>query len=169
METTKVDLEAQKKDEERPFVVWDTYEITKHQVEFLREEDPELSEDDAWQDAQGDVDLFDHEWEYITEYLTEKMQEIGEGFWFASVEDFGWRNLSGTKKFTAEDGNTLLREVLPDCECMFRIFLREDKEDGKHFYIHNFHHDSPMGESYYIYPLSSAKFYDEEDEEQEEE
>jgi len=158
---------VEKEEKELPFIVWDTCEIIEHQVEFLREEDESLSEDDAWQQAQQDVDLFDHEWEYITDYLTEKMEEIGKGFWLASVEDFGWRNLSGTKKFTAEDGKALLREVLPDCECMFRVFLREDKEDGKRFYIHNFHHDSPMGESYYVYPISAAKFYGEEEEQDE--
>ena len=169
MEQESVNSQESKKEEEpKPFIGWDTCQIAQHHADFLREEDPKLSESDAFTRAQGDCDLFEHEWEYISEYLTEKMEEVGEGYWGVSIDDFGWRNQSLKGVFEAKDGKTFLQKVLPDCECTFDIYER-DHEDGKMFYIHNFHHDSPMGESYYVYPISAAKFHGEEEEEGEEE
>ena len=161
MEQESVNSQESEK-EPLAYVMWEPLEIAKHHAEFLREEDPELSEDDAFDRAYGDTYLYEHEWDYLLEALTEKMGEINEGgFWLVSIDDFGWRNLSGTKKFKAEDGKTFLREILPDCDCIFKIFVR-DTDDGKMFYILNYHHDSPMGESYYVYPISESSFHGEE-------
>ena len=152
------------------YLIWDTCEVAKYHAEYLREENPELSEDKALEQAFGDADLYDHEWDYLLEALTEKMGEInGGGHWFVSIDDFGWRNQSLRGKFKADDGKAFLHKVLPDCECMFHIFVNDAEGGGKMFYIKNWHHDSPMGESYYVWPISEAKFHGEEEEEGEEE
>jgi len=65
--------------------------------------------------------------------------------WVVSVKGFGWRNLDGLKAFTAENGQELLKEVLPKTDCTFIIF-----KDGKNgIKIQNFHHDSPIGNEWY--------------------
>lgn len=153
--------------ERLPYVAWDTCDIAQHQANHLREEDPGLSEEDALHQAHGDQDLYDHEWEWVVDSLTEKMKEIGEeGFWHVSIDDFGWRDISMRGVFEADDGKAFLSKVLPDCDCTFQIFVR-DADAGKMFYIRNWHHDSPMGESYYVHPISEAKFHGEEEEEEE--
>jgi len=151
------------------YAAWDTCDIAKYHAEYLREEDPELSEDEALERAFSDQDLYEHEWDYLLESLTEKIGEINEeGYWFVSIDDFGWRNQSLRGMFEADDGKTFLQKVLPNCDCTFRIYVRDAEDGGKMFYIHNFHHDSPMGESYYVWPISAAKFHGEDEEGEEE-
>lgn len=166
MEQESVNSQESAKEEPRPYATWEPLEIAKYHAEHLREEDPEISEDDAFDQAYADQDLYDHEWDYLLGSLTEKMGEINkDGYWHASVDNFGWRNLSGCKTFKAEDGKEFLSAVLPDCECIFHIFVTDDvQRGGKMFYIKNWHHDSPMGESYYVWRLSEAKFLGEEEE-----
>jgi len=91
----------------------------------------------------------DLDWDIFTEELTSLMNNNTE--WEARVNDFGWRNLDGTKTFTACDGRELLSEILPNTECNFYIF-----KYYKGFKIRNYHHDSPMGnEYYYIRPVTT--------------
>lgn len=92
----------------------------------------------------------DFEWEDITESLTSEMNRKNpSGMWEASVENFGWRSVSGTKpKFRADNGQDLLFKILPETDCHFKIF---DIRRG--FKINNAHHDKPMGgELYFILP-----------------
>jgi hypothetical protein len=77
------------------------------------------------------------------------MKMVNEGTsWWAKVENFGWRSMSGFKAFTAESGEEFLREILPDTDCQFRIYDYEF--DGrKGFKVQNYHHDSPVGNEWY--------------------
>jgi len=77
------------------------------------------------------------------------------GWWYAEAHNFGWRKLDGHKTFRAGAGEKLLRQILPDTECTFRVY---DYAGGRGFAINNFHHDSPVGkEWYYVEPLDHAE------------
>lgn len=153
--TTTVNTEQS---EPRPFIVWDTCEIAQNHVESLKEEDPELDEDQAFSDACADSWLYESEWDYITEFLTEKMKEINpdDRNWYCEAAGMGWRKRNGHKTFHATTGQELLRAILPDTECTFQIYLKQNESDGeKYLYIVNSHHDA-MGEVYEIYLEGTA-------------
>jgi len=140
---------------ERPFLEWNTLQITEDNSLEVKaraaEEGKTLTDDEAFDIAAADEDIFRFEWENLTDELTVIMKELdteASCFWYANVENFGWRSTSGHKAFLADDGRTLLQEILPKTPCVFKIFKREGC-----LAIQNFHHDSPMGkEFYYVYP-----------------
>ena len=139
---------------DKPDFVWDTYEITKNQADFLIESGECDEEDEAFNQARQDSDLITFERERLTEALTEKLQEINpDGYWHAEVSNFGWRNQDGHKQFIADDGQTFLREVLPETDCTFRIYF-VDKE----IRIQNFHHDSPVGNEWYTITCDQSAY-----------
>ena len=134
------------------YLVWDTCSIAQGQAEYLmeqaKEEGRELSDDEAFQDACGDQDLYDIEWRDLCDNLTKLMNRINpDGYeWHCAVKNFGWRHQDGYKDFRAEDGKKLLQEVLPKTDCTFKIF-----DNGDHIAINNAHHDAPCGgEMYFI-------------------
>lgn len=152
---------AEKQEEEKPNIVWDTSEIYSREVEYLQSQEYAdgmelekcLTESEAESMAQGDSDIYENEWDYITDHLAELMREINpdERPWHCDVEGFGWRNLNGYKEFETMNPSKFLGEILPDTDCIFSIYTREGEGgEGRIFYILNFHHDSPMGESYYV-------------------
>jgi len=106
----------------------------------------------------NDPDLFQFHWEGLCECLTEKMQEYNpDGYWSCAAKNFGWRNLNGFKVLEAQDGQTLLKEILPKTDCTFYIH----RYGYKGFAIQNYHHDSPVGnEWYYIRKIPEQKYYD---------
>lgn len=143
---------AEKIEEPRPTITWDTCEIHQNQADYLREEDPDLSEDEALDRAYADEDLLEHEFEYITDYLTEILKEMNpdQKPLLVSIDDFGWQNSSGRGVIPGDvvhDGKKFLGKVLPDTECIYEIFIDKEKSQMR---IKNWHHDSPMGETYYI-------------------
>lgn len=77
------------------------------------------------------------------------------GFWFAEVENFGWRRLNGHKVFKATTVSELLTRILPDCDCNFVVY----KLAPGGIAINNAHHDSPTWEEwYFVRPISQARF-----------
>jgi hypothetical protein len=135
--------------------VWDSLEIIKGQVEFLKEngEYPEKTDDQLFQIAAQDSDLFDFEWESLCDQLTEFMSANQNGGWKAVVEGFGWQGIGGMKTFTATTGKDLLHAILPKTDCTFKIYRH-----GRGLAINNCHHDSPTGkEWYYIQPCKLEK------------
>jgi len=82
------------KEQER-YISWDTCEIARYRAEDLveqsKEDGEELTFDEAFDQACGDSFLYDDEWEWLCDCLTEWMQELNtDGNWYASVENFGW-------------------------------------------------------------------------------
>jgi hypothetical protein len=150
---------AKKKvEEEKPYIIWDTCRIAEQgaidRVERAKDDGEELDFDKAFDEACADSDLYDLEWEWTIESLEEVMKEYdkGSGAWYATVENFGWRCVSGQHEFKADNGKDFLHEILPKCDCTFKIFKREG-----HIAIQNFHHDSCSGnEWYYIYPAKTC-------------
>ena len=138
------------------YIRWSTYDIIKSQAEYIVEEDPSITEDQAFQNASEDYDIFTWAWDELIDDLDQKMAEYNPDGkrWDVRVENFGWRNLSGRKVFDCDNAKQFLREVLPDTDNTFNIFMFDDE---KRMEIQNFHHDSPTGEWYYI------SLYDESD------
>lgn len=139
-------------DEPGPYLVWDTCAIAQDQVASLVDEaranGEELSEAKAFEQACGDQTLFDFEWEQLCENLTGLMNRINpDGCrWDARVNNFGWQRRDGTKSFfKAENGQELLRAILPKTDCTFHIF-----DEGDQIRIRNWHHDNPTGNEYYV-------------------
>jgi len=134
--------------EEKPILVWDTCEIARQQAEYLQEQDPTLTDDEAFRKACEDPDLIRFEWEYLCDELTEVMKDIDAGStggWIVRVDNFGWRGQSGMKVFHGcHEGQELLREILPKTECSFKIYKR-----GQELAINNAHHDSPCWKEWY--------------------
>lgn len=131
---------------------WDIYEITKAQAEFLKEsgEYEGKTDDEIFQVACEDSDNVDQNWRCLCNILTELMKRNSNGGWKVVVSNFGWRKQNGHKFFQATDGKKLLREVLPDCECAFKVYRY-----GRGLAINNAHHDSPTwNEWYYITPCN---------------
>lgn len=137
-----------------PTIRWDELDIINEQIRYLEIEvkDPDflkLSEAERFDYVCADPDLFQSEWKYICDWLTEWMGELNQGaYWRADREYLGWRKCSGYKEFKALTGQELLREVLPDTQCTFSI----ERIDGT-LVIDNAHHDAPTGETYTIRPL----------------
>lgn len=136
---------------------WDTCDIAQNQVKYLMEEDEEtkrriaeegLTEDQLFSEVCGDSDFYDMEYDSMVEYLTEYMHDLNpDGYWKAEVSNFGWRSLNGHKHFKAETGSELLRAVLPDCDCTYKVFRVRAR---KWLAIQNSHHDSPCGREWYV-------------------
>jgi len=109
-----------------------------------------------WDTSEIEEDDVDWMWDDFVENLTGVMKKKNyrnyhKDKWMAKVNNFGWRHLDGNKCVTAENGIELLREILPDCDCTFKIF--HNGRTG--LKIQNFHHDSPVGnEWYYIRPMT---------------
>lgn len=148
---------------EKPILEWDEYEIVEAEVKhrLKNPEEFDLEEDNSNEDMIRrnlyEGFFLQDEWDFLTEALSEILNKINpSGYWKANVENFGWRNLNGNKRFYADKGSEFLREILPKTDCTFRIFEYEEGE-LKGLKIQNFHHDSPMGnEWYYILPEEEA-------------
>lgn len=96
----------------------------------------------------GDEQDNEFAWKDFCEDLTFVLQERNpSGKWNAEVENFGWDKRSGRKSFEAKTGSDFLRELLPNCDCRFKIFAMGLKSKG--IAVQNFHHDSPMGAEWY--------------------
>ena len=95
--------------EEKMLCAWDQSEIIENQVKFLIEEHDDFKNktpEEVRESVYQDHDLFQIEWESLTDYLTELMNERNsDGLdWKCSVSKFGWRGLDGYKIFSAETG-----------------------------------------------------------------
>jgi hypothetical protein len=146
--------------EPTPFLVWDTCEILTNQAKYLVEQGEAVDEDAGFKMACEDPNLTMCEWAYLIDELTETLDSINpDGNWSAKVENFGWRNSSGTKDFHAENGSEFLSNLLPKTDCTFSLYI----ENGHTIKINNFHHDSPTGEWYTI-QAASDELEDEDDE-----
>jgi len=135
---------------------WNTTEIVVAEAEFLLREFPDIYTDEgaAMLEAGEDDVLFQHEWEYLVDYITELMKERGldEKPIYCEVVNFGWRGIGGEKVFSAEDGEEFLSKILPKANNTFYIY----KYGGDGLAINNYHHDSPWGkEWYYATPIQN--------------
>ena len=151
------------KEEEKPICSYDECEITNAEVKHRMEEWEDYydekpdDEDKVREEVSQDFGFWENEREYQNEHLTEVLKEKGkEGCaWSISVEDFGWRNLSGKGCAILEDASDFYEKVLPDCQCTWEMYATNEG-----LRVKNWHHDSPMGESYYLTPIELDKYYE---------
>jgi len=144
---------------------WDESEIIDNELAYRKDNWEEFSrykglkenptEEQLRKDLYRDSDFLRWEWEDFISLLSETVQRKNPGgYWKAAVKNFGWRNLNGFKYCFADSGEKLIREILPECDCTFRIF-----NHGKGLAIQNFHHDSPTGnEWYYLVPIAQSTY-----------
>ena len=97
-----------------------------------------------------DTDMYTFAWEDFQENLTQAMQEVNpSNEWYAKGEDMGWQNQSGEADVTASNAEELLEKIAPRIS-QYSIWVWKD---GAHkLRIKLSHHDSPMGEYYYLSP-----------------
>ena len=131
--------------DDRPDFHWSVFDICQQQAEFLIESEQCHDEDEAFSQACADADLISFEWSWMTEALGERLKAMNpDGYWYAEVKNFGWRQQSGYKHFEADDGQSFLREILPETDCTFRVYVLNDE-----ILIQNSDHDSPVGNEWY--------------------
>lgn len=143
--------------ERKKLLEWNTLDIAQGEAEYFAEimgVFPSLDEDELFNKALEDTDLFTQEWDFLCDHLTELMEKCNpDGCWYIEAVNFGWRNLRGHQRCQALTGEKLLERVLPKTDCTFTIY----DDAGGGFAIQNFHHDSPTGEWYYVYPDSGEE------------
>ena len=109
----------------------------------------------SWFSSDIDENDIEFEWDYLLENIDELLRDINpDGYWFCSVEGFGWRNLSGETYLEFTTGREMISKVLPNTDCSFNIFREEKK-----LKIQNHHHDSPTGNEWYeLMPVSYEEY-----------
>ena len=122
-----------------PLISWDTCDL------YYEDEEGLTVEPDFTDVAEAFVDFTDNLTTIVREF-TDKYN-LGNK-WLARGYNMGWRNLSGYKVFTAEDGDDFLQAVTPKCDYTLQLF---EHKNGLFMYLS--HHDSPTGETYLIEPL----------------
>lgn len=104
--------------------------------------------------AYNDQDGYDWAWESMTEDLSNLMETVNPGkpkLWRVNMRGFGWMKEDADGTVQADTGVELLRKILPNTDCSFRIY-----KEGRGIKINNAHHDAPMGgEMYYITPFDA--------------
>jgi hypothetical protein len=117
------------------------------EAEAIHKNDPEQSEEDAFNEVCGDQFYWEREWSDLLLNLTSTMRSINPGgLWRVEGRSMGWQKRDGYKDVDAQEGGDLLRAVLPKGESSFKIYLVVDL-----LMINCSHHDSPVGaEWYYI-------------------
>lgn len=117
--------------------------------------DDNYTSDKAMEEIGNDTDYWQFQYDDLLYQLSEiiKTKNIN-GYWKATMDNFGWLHQNGYKYFTATTGQDLLTQILPQTDCQYRIY-----QYGKGLAIQNFHHDSPTGnEWYYITPVNETTY-----------
>ncbi|MBD3248547.1 hypothetical protein GF336_00700 [Candidatus Woesearchaeota archaeon] len=98
------------------------------------------------------------DWEMLCDELSGLISFNEDKTWYGTVSNFGWRNQDGEARFNAENGQELLRHILPETDCCFKIYI-EGTEDDTVINIQNYHHDSPVGNEWYEVLPAKACIY----------
>lgn len=104
-----------------------------------------------------DVEDVSDYWQDFKDGLTEIMQKKRgrTGYYRADGEKMGWESRSGHKYFKADDAAELLEAILPRTQ---EVTIRVNHCGVKGLYIKVSHHDAPMGENYYVRPVSESEY-----------
>jgi hypothetical protein len=147
---------------------WDSSDIFDGELRYRTEEDEEtmvklksgeLTKDQVEKDIWEDQDLWDMRYEDMCMNITPYLNKISpNGYFKATVHNFGWLNRDGHKYFKAINGRELLREILPNTDCTYYIYK---VAHGKKLAITNAHHDQPvLNKEWYIITPCSLKTYE---------
>ena len=83
--------------------------------------------------------------DFENEIIEEFEKHIGKEV-YVMGKNMTWRNLEGEKTFTLNKPIDIFREIAPETDLTFYIWRTNNNE----YEIKISHHDSPMGEYYYI-------------------
>ena len=137
------------KREKIPQLKWDTSEITRREINSLIKYNPELSEQEAFEQVCEETFLFSYEFDILLgafqKWIDELIKNTSLDGFLCTAKNFGWRNSSGIAEIDTTNALGILSKILPDCECTYTIFNYKD-----YFEIQNAHHDSPTGNEWYI-------------------
>ena len=89
------------------------------------------------------------EWESAMWSIDSVVKRNSHQGWHATVNNFGWRRLNGTKDFRAGTAADLMGAILPNCSCSGTVY----RYGRNGLAVNNYHHDSPSGDEwYYVVP-----------------
>jgi len=130
----------------------DRDEALKEATQRAVDNGEDLDEIDDWDDRiEMELEFQDeNEWEQITENINEALRLLSDAptrWWRAEGRNMGWQHRSGYKVFKADKSREFLSELLPNTANTFRFEVFPDRLEVK-----NYHHDSPCGEFYTVYP-----------------
>ena len=149
-------------DQEDLYLSYCDLDIIENEVKYIQEnkEDfdyiEDFEEENLFNICCENSDLFNNAWDYFKEELTELMKEYDKektNKYFITGEKMGWRNRSGEKYLKAENGEELLKGILPNTN-EFSLWVYKKKG---YITIKCSHHDSPTGEFYFINPITEEE------------
>lgn len=146
--------------QEKYSLIYDEEDLIEEEIKFRFEEDNEgkkTLEEIRQSVYNSGCDFLSDRWEDFKESLTEYIKEIDKTKEFVfkiKAKNMGWRNLNGFKILNAKDGETLLDGILPKTN-EFSLYVKKSKTQ---MVIKCYHHDAPMGETYFIKPLNKKEF-----------
>jgi len=127
---------------------------SKTEEEFWKKlEELGISKDDVEEKVEErifeDIDYLNSYWEDEADYLTSEINRFNpSGNWLVKGHNIGWRNLEGYKYFSVDNGQELINKITPDTNFSFYLY-----DKGDHWEMIVYHHDSPTGETYDLYPI----------------
>jgi len=139
---------------EKPTLAYDECDLIEEEVKYQFEENNEegRTEEEIYNSL--DYYFLNDCWEDFKNCLTEVMTEINKNhYWKVKGVNMGWRNLEGNKTFKAINGEEMLKKILPNTS-EFTLYIWKTKTQIK---IRCSHHDSPIGEYYYIKSLNKKE------------
>ena len=139
----------------KPTLSYDECDIVNAEVEYyLKEDNPDNLSKEEIEKLVWEGDCLINAWENFKECLNEDIQTINKNDFFkARGQNMGWRNLEGDKIFKATNSEEFLEAILPKTN-EFTLRLKCMKTQ---IILKCYHHDSPMGETYYIKPLNKKE------------
>lgn len=137
---------------------WDTLEIIEAQVENLKEsgEWPDKTDKELFNLASDDSDLFEIEWDYFTQNVTDILAERHpSGFFRVEGRNLGWQGRAGFKYACLTTWKELRDALLPrTSDFTLKIYA-----SGIHgLAIRCSHHDAPTGEFYLLRPVTEKTY-----------
>jgi len=138
---------------QREFIAeWDECAIATERAAFIKDDDPSLSDEAAFEQAVIDTDFFAMEWDWMLEDLDEALQALcPERHYHVEGRNLGWRRRSGWTECRADSAADFLAAILPNTPCTFTI-----EREGAALHITNYHHDAPTGEVYVVTAAATA-------------
>lgn len=143
--------------EKKPDIEWDEYSEIEAEIEYRIENKsdfydskPEPTDDEIRNEIENECDFITRAYDDFIEYFQTLLDKVAsrykeQYYWVGEVDGFGWRGQSSEiDAFYEPDARLLLSKILPNCECMYKIFMNRTG-----FTLHNFHHDSPVGNEWY--------------------
>jgi hypothetical protein len=155
--------------EEYPVCYWDHFKLVTKFVNYIIKEKG-YKESEEYQDNNGNclpedkikekvfndnelVEIWQDQFAYELNELIRKVFKVSQQV-AVTCPDFGWRNVAGGKLVDLDRDNNpeqTTLNVLPDCDKNIEVYERKNSKYGHHIYMKVYHHDSPMGDSFYVY------------------